>query len=101
MYTLDPENSCTRLVLIRQEEEDTRYDDIAKGVGGLFCYIVPVKTTDKQKVYAVAQWKSVTPKNLLDVKARGWDGMTEDDRRPQQRSWWLLHLCDLENSRPK
>ena len=87
-YTTDPSAAVVGFEVVIQENEDKSLSDLAKGAGGDYRYLLPIKdVTQQRKVTAVAL---VRTGNAADMPPPGWDGATIDINKGRGKTYLYL-----------
>ena len=88
VYTEDVGSAATGFDIVIQGESNPALDDLAKGAGGDYRYLLP--RTGGQQDKKVTQVVLFRSDNAIDRVPNGWDGMTIDINKGRGKTYLYL-----------
>lgn len=84
-FNSNPDYACNSFAIITQDSSDDKRQDLAKGAGGQYRYLVPYSTpAERKKVTEIRLFRS---DSAIGSPPPGYDGMTGDINRDRGKSF--------------
>jgi len=87
-FNSNPDYACNSFAIITQDRSDDKRQDLAKGAGGQYRYLVPYSVAaERKKVTEIRLFRS---DSAVEAPPAGYDGMTRDINIDRGKSFLYL-----------